>query len=392
MVRKKAAPAKKKATAKKPPTTPRIALAADDRPPRGLTRELFLAWRAPRLGTANPERMTNPVWSWLARRSGVNAWMANRHFKGPSSFGGEPGWCNQRFGQSRTGLADGRTLLIAGEHEDHYDPDFFIYNDVIVVSADGGVEVYGYPREVFPPTDFHTATRVGERVLLIGCLGYPEQRRPGVTPVFALDTDTLAVSPVATTGDAPGWVFRHAAEMSGDGRTITVRGGERDEEAGGERVLRESIDDWSLDLERMAWTRLTDRQWPLWELRRAEGGINQLMTIGWMSWHVGGRTDFDREQLTTMQEQLGWFPDFAVYAERYAPPIEHATLPEREDEVSTTRIVVEGVTVRYDEGYDAVRITVEGALSERAMEALVEDARRKLATLERTTYEARRLR
>jgi hypothetical protein len=41
-----------------------------------------------------------------------------------------------------------------GEHEDFYDPDFCIYNDVFVHERDGSVAIYGYPESVFPPTDY----------------------------------------------------------------------------------------------------------------------------------------------------------------------------------------------------------------------------------------------
>ena len=36
-------------------------------------------------------------------------------------------------GRSTVWLPDGRVVLIAGEHEDSYDPDFCIYNDVVVI-------------------------------------------------------------------------------------------------------------------------------------------------------------------------------------------------------------------------------------------------------------------
>ena len=73
--------------------------------------------------------------------------------KGDSAFDSGPGWCFERFGQSSNELPDGWVVLIAGEHEDYYDPDFFIYNDVVVKHLDGRIDIYGYPRELFPPTD-----------------------------------------------------------------------------------------------------------------------------------------------------------------------------------------------------------------------------------------------
>jgi hypothetical protein len=34
---------------------------------------------------------------------------------------------------------------IACEHEDHYDADFYIYDDVVILDLDGTVAIYGYP-------------------------------------------------------------------------------------------------------------------------------------------------------------------------------------------------------------------------------------------------------
>lgn len=48
-------------------------------------------------------------------------------------FRNGPTWCFDRFGRSTAWLPDGRVVLIAGEHKDSYDPDFCIYNDVVVI-------------------------------------------------------------------------------------------------------------------------------------------------------------------------------------------------------------------------------------------------------------------
>ena len=88
-----------------------------------VSRDQFVEWRSPRLGRANPEPMDNPVWVWLIR-TGINAWLATEAYDGPSAMDAGPGWCFDRYGQSSTELPDGRVVLIAGEHEDGYDPDF----------------------------------------------------------------------------------------------------------------------------------------------------------------------------------------------------------------------------------------------------------------------------
>src|SRR6185312_15079372 len=100
-------------------------------------------------------------------------------------------------------------VQVAGEHEDFYDEDFCIYNDVFVHSRDGGIRIFGYPESVFPPTDFHTATLIGEYIYLIGSLGYSGHRRYGTTPVYRLHTGTFKIEPLETTGAAPGWLYEH---------------------------------------------------------------------------------------------------------------------------------------------------------------------------------------
>jgi len=346
-------------------------------PPAGLTRDEFLAWRAPRLGTANPERLTNPVWSWLVRER-LNAWAANKAFDGPSSLGGSPCWCNTRFGQSRTALEDGRTILIGGEHEDYYDPDFFIYNDVIVTDATGAIEIYGYPRDVFPPTDFHSATLDGDRIVIVGCLGYTDQRARGTTPVYALALGDLSIARLETTGDAPGWIYEHAATR--DGEALVVRGGMRYD---GTRLV-ESFDDWALDLGTLRWTRSSARPWSIWQLVRTDGKSNKLFDITSYALYEHGRDK--------AVERIGFTPDIAQVTERYAPPMMHVAQPPHEDDdFRVHRIEVAGVVVRYTEDMAYVTVTIEGELPEATVDALIDDARRKLSAIERTEYVARRI-
>jgi len=140
----------------------------------------FALFRSRRFGASNPELMSNPFWEGMIR-SGIGAWGAGKLFGVSEEIGGDhsPTWCAERFVQSLTFLPDGHIVQVAGEHEDHYDPDFCIYNDVFVHAPDGSIAIYGYPESVFPPTDFHTATLVGNVIYLIGSLAYPAGRRYG---------------------------------------------------------------------------------------------------------------------------------------------------------------------------------------------------------------------
>ena len=191
----------------------------------GCTPVEFAAAHAPRWGTENGEDITTAFHVAMIE-SNESAHGAARAFGLQRSFA-DPSWQHvwnaDRYGQSLTVLPDGRCIQIGGEHEDGYDPDFFIYNDVIVHTppAPGSADsrwdrrVLAYPEAVFAPTDFHSATLVGDEIVVIGCLGYPAQRLAKHTPVYALHIHSLQMRELKCTGDMPGWIHDHRAERCG---------------------------------------------------------------------------------------------------------------------------------------------------------------------------------
>jgi hypothetical protein len=348
-------------------------------PPPQITPDLFGKWRSPRRGSANPEQMSNPLWEWLID-SGLSAYQANKALSGPSPFAAGPMWCFDRFGRSSTPFADGRTVLIGGEHEDYYDPDFYIYNDVVVTSPGGAVRIYGYPSAIFPPTDFHSASLTDREIILIGNLGYPEDRRIGQTQVLTVERETWSVSRIDTLGACPGWIHHHRAELGADGAGILITGGKvfRGEDAS----LVENIDDWRLHLAGWRWERLTERRWIRFELRRQDGKANHLWALRqalWakeMNWH-------DREsQALALETELGTRPQLDLLASLYSPPVSHEVLPKNEDEHNVYRIHVDGVVVRYVEESWSVQVTVHGELPSDIVERLQQDLTRTLGALE----------
>jgi hypothetical protein len=206
-----------------------------------------------RFGTSNPEPMNEPFWIGMIR-SGLDAYGAEQQFGGPRMCPRKPIWSARRFGQSLTFLPDGRVVLIAGEHEDFYDPDFCIYNDVFVRAADGSIAIYGYPEDVFPPTDFHTATLAGDAIYLIGSLGYQGTRRHGETPVYRLDVRTFRIDRLETSGDAPGWIHQHRADLMAP-REIRVRHGSAVLLRDGKEIHEPNVRTFVLDIDRMVWRR-----------------------------------------------------------------------------------------------------------------------------------------
>jgi len=223
-------------------------------PPAGRTR----------YSTSHPEWVDNPLWEeaaregWLgyALREHLGIELGSGHFCQDFSHSAYretipgPFWSWQRFGRTSTALPDGRVIHVAGEHEDAYDPDFCIYNDVVVEYPGGRREFYLYPQDVFPPTDFHTATLVGGEIVLIGSLGYRDLRRVGETQVLKLHPRTLRIETVATAGEAPGWISRHTAEKLGEAAILVIGG---NVETGDGYAPNRGI--FELDLATMTWRR-----------------------------------------------------------------------------------------------------------------------------------------
>ena len=348
-----------------------------------VTRSLFIEWRSPRFGYSNPQSMNNPVWEWLIK-SKVSAYQANKRLnQGRDSNG--PGWCFSRFGQSSSELPDGRVVLIAGEHEDYYDSDFYIYNDVVVQHPDGRIEILGYPRDVFPPTDSHSATVVGDQIVLIGNIGYPDQRRSGVTQVMILNLKTFAMSRQETSGTPPGWISRHTATLAEDGSSIQI---ERGNVCSGDkgRKWEENIDDWRLRLDDWSWERLTDRQWPRWEVCRNDKEPLHLFAYQTETWSkqspalLGALQPSDGESL---EKQIGKKPDLDAFATLFKPPLQHEEVPATdENKYGTHRIRIDGTIVRYVEESNCIQLTIEGEVPQSSLEVLSRDLQEKLSRME----------
>jgi hypothetical protein len=347
--------------------------------PATITPDLARRFRNPVRGAANPDVMTNPVWSWIIEHE-LGAWSANELLGGPPSVTAGPCWCFSRYGQSETQLPDGRTVLIAGEHEDFYDPDFFIYNDVVVKDGER-IEILGYPVEDFPPTDFHTATLIGERIILIGSLGYRKDRREGKTQVLSLDTSTWRFESVPTSGDAPGWLHSHSAELSEDGRSFLIRGGLIDL-VSVDLPLIDNIDDWRLDIEGWRWTRLTNRRWPRFLFVRADRKPNHLFDLGLLEYSKVSRKSKFEAELAKLRDDIGAEPRLDLLPALYRPSVEHSPLPEEEENFRTHRIAVDGVIVRYVEHSFGIVLTVEGQLRSDVIARLCDDLQTKFELIE----------
>jgi len=331
-------------------------------------RDLFLEWREPRFGTSNPTDLTNPVWEWLIKTR-KDAYQANEGFNGPPSKEKGPVWCFRRFGQSTTTLTDGRKIYIAGEHEDHYDPDFYIYNDVVVENSDGTHLIFGYPKDSFPPTDFHTATQVGTHIIIIGSLGYRSERHLNESQILRLSLKTFEIEKMATTGNGPGWIHEHTAELSSDCQKIIISGGliQREDR----NYFWENIDEWELDLSTWSWNRLTDKQWQRWAFVKKDKTPSHLYRIR-AAINIRdycGKDQFANE-LQKITSELGREPNLDLLPQLYRVDDSVKEIPPDEFLTNTFRISIDDLTVRFKEGYSGISAMVEGKLAPSRLKAL----------------------
>lgn len=360
-----------------------------------ISRRDFEAQRGRRFGASNPERMDLPFWRamvheheearlrrWERREPeglGYSPTSARRYFGEEDDDTKGPIWNFDRMGSTRTAHPDGRVIHVAGEHEDFYDPDFCIYNDVVVLDLDGSIQIFGYPREVFPPTDFHTASLCGERLILIGCLGYPEERRPGVTPVFALHLDDYRVEPLPSHGEAPGWIWGHEAELSHG--VITIRGGEVwSSKDGGDPRTRRNFDDFAYEVETGRWARLTRRPWRQYEIRDAGGGAFMrgprflgCRPVDDEPW----RRDDEEAAGRSIEDRFLYVSPDSLRPTSFRWELLRAWDENLldEDVKHEDRLLVEGVPMSIDLRALAIEIVIEGDMDEALADAIVRDIR-----------------
>jgi hypothetical protein len=285
-------------------------------------------------------------------------------------------------------LADGREVLIAGEHEDYYDPDFFIYNDVVVKTTDGKIAIYGYPKDVFPPTDFHTATLLPGRIVLIGSLGYQEERlNKKETQVLQLMLDDFSIHKITTRGASPGWIHGHKAALSDDRHSISISGG-MIVSGSADQSLKENIDDWTLDLRSWSWTRNTDRNWQQWTFRRRDHKPSQLFSLrlALRMRQVKWKSPM-ADEMQRLEASIGRAPDLDLIPSLYRPDSSVTELPSDKKRPNVFRVLVDGLVVRFTEETSGIRGMVEGRLSNEHLYALQESVRNKLSTLENTAWQ-----
>ena len=383
------------------------------------TPDDFKKFRNPVRGTRQAEDLTNPFWIWCIQTND-SAYGNNLEFEGPSSFDVGPCWSFDRFGQTETHLPDARIICIGGEHEDSYDPDFYIYNDVVILTPEGKTTILCYPESDFPPTDFHTATLVDDEIILIGSLGYPDQRHPTQTQVLRLNTNDWSITRQLTVNN-PGWISHHTAEYDTEKNAIRIIDPQQWTE---ENDLFDTFAIWELNLETWQWHCVEKKNWSQYRFERKDGEPNKLFDIR-------THTDFsamgidsldfteisdglDDESLKILQEsqqemaaeneELMRNTNLDLLPGLYRPSISHVEIPpieydfsnEEDDELFDEEhnhhlIEINGITIRFIENAYDVTMRIEGELPLETVNTLLRDITNNLTALEGAPYDSKKI-
>lgn len=337
-------------------------------------------WALARRGTANPENMTNSVWTWMLRDK-VGPYRANQMLDKDHQY--HPAWSYYRYGQSETVLPDGRKILIGGEHEDWYDEDFFIYNDVILFHPDGEITCYGYKEYFFPPTDQHSATLVGDRIYIIGCLGYPYQRKNDTTPIYCLELKDFRIWEVRTEGFKPRWLHEHSAVLSECGRFIVCEGGKVWHKSG---QWVDNHASWQFELETKRWSKIFEKPWRRWTLTREEFGKNEIELIQFLN--SADPNDYEGKPRAYLEQLLkeGRAIDPVLCKSRFNPPTDYTAIGADPDKRRSYRVLIDGTILIISESDYEINFILQGELSPKTVARLQIHYRDVYAKIEGVAY------
>lgn len=357
-------------------------------------------YRNPKFGTKNPTKIDSKFWQYgIAKRNEngtdegydgrLSAYALNEKFnsniKKESYCEKSPTWCFNRLGRTLTRV-DNKEIYIAGEHEDGYDPDFNIYNDVVVVDENDNIDIYTYPENVFPPTDFHSATLIKpETILIIGNLGYSKNRQHGKTQVLSLNIKTFEIQQIETFGENPGWIHEHRAVLSKDKQSVIINGGKIDEKD--QDFLQDNLDTFALNLTDMKWSKITTYPFPNWSYARKDkkrNAINEIRSY----YNYDHKREKDNYYKKSIWKALGYLPAEKLLKQLYdIDGFETEYIEKGFDDHRVVKIKINGVSIKIKEDWHTIKMVAEGEISEENLQKIQQGILKNLEAIEQTDFE-----
>ncbi len=161
-----------------------------------------------------------------------------------------------------------------------------------------------------------------------------------------------------------------------------------------------NINDWRLRLDTGNWEQLTKNIWQVWKVQRKDGQLLHLWQIrSHLALQSMGQLNLLTDQMSklkeqfdipTLEEQIGGSIDAEAEAQLFQPPIDHEKGPDT-GRFDVRCLLINGVSVRYEEGLQEIEVTFEGALPQKIINSAVKDLAAKLTRLEGSLCAAKRV-
>lgn len=337
-------------------------------PPTADIISSFELYQSPPMVEYRPTNITNPYYEWIVRHN-LSPFDLAQIF----NLKCVPLWGMGRLGQSETPLPDGRVILIGGEYEDHYDPQFYIYHDVIIKHPDGKIDIFVYPKAMFNPTDFHSATLIGEEIYVIGGVGYVNDRNYKSTPIYKLNIHSLDIKKIESRNHI-GLIGSHTAILKDN--QIIIKGGQI---LSDDNTLMDNIDDWAFNPNTLTFKNLTNHVWQGFMVQRKDFHWLSLFDYHCLLFDRDYNPDEFEDKFNQLTNKLGIEPNLTTYQQIFIPPIYH-----HQDQDDKSAIWIDGIKIRYVDNLDDIGVYIEGQLSDDKVQLLADNLCYKLSKLENT--------
>lgn len=362
----------------------------------------FEQFKFPQNCVQNPTNLTNPYWQWVIQhRLNPNQILnvvpnADENLRNKRHFGETtptcecpPLWSFQRMGQTQTMLPDGREIFIGGEFDDFYDPNFCIFNDVVVKYPNGDIQIFAYPENIFPPTDFHSAILIDGYIYIIGNMGYFNQRNYNSTPVYRLNIHSYKMEKIETRNHI-GWLNQFKTSIK-DGQIIITEGKVFDDDCS---PMRENIDDWAFNPSTRTFQNLTNRHWQGFWLRRKD--FDHLLTPRYWSAmlyeYLLDDDDIVNDELSRLKDFFGDKYQYDLYKSLFTPPMAHSEMILSQEHFDEVEIyVLDDIKIRYVFHFDYLQVYIQGQLDDNHLTLLQENLCHKMSKLENCPCEIKLL-
>jgi len=177
-----------------------------------ITKENYPDLRGFKFGVSNPTKRDNRLHAALIENRMIHDVIC-RHFdyskkeiaKFDLPWSVEEYWHIERYGKTTNRAKDGRIIDIGGQTSFQVkDEEGLIYNDVIVYTPGGGIEIFDYHPDDFEPLCYHGTVLLEDKIFILGGLSNTLSMIANDGQIlYCLNLNNYRMDKIVTHGDVP---------------------------------------------------------------------------------------------------------------------------------------------------------------------------------------------